>query len=436
MTAVLHRPVTSEELPRGRRLPTPVWLRIMSAVLAGAALAAGVTCTVAILARQNASHAAISTGEPLVIDAETIDVSLSEANTAIAGGFLGIPPVGVSVERAYQGYLADADVAITAAARQSGSDPETERFLATLVAGVPLYSSTVATAETEYRETLDVASSLTGPPVATAYLAEANNVMRTELLPASAALYAAEQARLAHEESRATDTALVLVALGLLGGLLLVALWSQFQLARRFRRVVNLGLVVTTVLAIGVGIWTIVATGSADSAVATAKAHGTAPLAALTEARILAQQARADDELSLVTRASDPTYQTDYRPTTKSLGGLLGSDRPGWTPTEQGDLAMAAKSWSSYQSLHPQILQSIEPDDPEGPAAQSDATSLAYDTQSSLIGGVESSLSSFDSAARSASNDMSGLAFGCAALMVLAALAVLAGIEPRIREYR
>jgi hypothetical protein len=348
-----------------------------------------------------------------VVDAVTLDVELADANTTIAGGFLVAPPVPIAVQHHYSSDLATAAAALTAAAQQAGGDARASHYLAILSTGLPLYSATVATAEEEYRQ---------GHPVATAYLSEANYLMRSALLPAATSLDAVEQARLASDDSAATRSGLLALALGLLFFVLVVAVWTQIEMSRRFRRLINFGLALTVVLVLVVGGWMAVAAQSASRSVTAADNKGTAPLSALTQARILAQQARADDELELVTRNSDPSFGTDFQATAGKLRSLLAAAHPGWTSAEVRDLGAASSAWNAYYQQkskglagYPSAAKSIDPD---------------------LYLGVTDARAAFDSNARAASSDLGGLALGGLILMAVAAVATIAGLEPRIREYR
>jgi hypothetical protein len=427
-TSVVRQPLTLDHVGSRRTLPTPRCLRALSIALAVGVVGAGVTGGLAVLARQRATERAISTAQPLALDAVTLDVTLSDANTTIAGGFLGAPPVPVSVESQYERDLATSAAALTAAAQQSGGDSEAARQLAILSTGVPLYSATVATAESDYRE---------GFPVATAYLSEANYLMRNRLLPAAATLDGVERVRLARDNADAARAGLVAVAMGLLAAVLVLAIWTQLRVSRRFRRLINVGLAVTTVLVIVVGAWTLVATESASRSMKSAERRGTAPLTTLTQARILAQQARADDELTLVTRDADPSFGQDFNKSDGSLKALLVGDHPGWTSAEARDLARASGAWNAYDQAHSQSLALQSADQLSQTAAvDSSGAQAAANVDAALTNGVTESVRAFDSNARAASSDLGGLALAGLILTILAAMAAIAGLEPRIREYR
>ncbi len=429
MTTAVHTSVALQPDAIRHGWTTPRRLRVASIAFVIAAVAAGTVGGVAMLSRQRAAHTAIDTAEPLVVDAQTVDVAMSDANTTIAGGFLAGPVVPTTVQTRFDQDMSEAEAALTAASQRAGTSGTVSTQLTILTSGLPIYQGTIATAEADNR---------LGFPVATAYLAEANNLMRTQLLPAASALYGVEQARLSHDDARANNSTLVAVVLVLLALVLVVALLMHADVSRRFRRILNLGLAAAIVVVVAVGTWAVVAAVASSRAVTAAEHRGTAPLTVLTHARILAQQARADDELTLVTRDSDQSYQKDYSTTSSSLAALLQTSGHDWTTDESEDLSAAAGAWAAYGQAHHsirsldqggQLLNAISGD-------QSSAAPAAALVDTPLSAGVSEAVNSFDSNDRTASNDLTGLALGFVVLMVIAAVAVLAGLEPRIREYR
>jgi hypothetical protein len=430
MTAAVQHLVSVDHTRPTRSWSTPVWLRAVSVLLATGAVAAGITGGVAVLARQHATDRALSTARPLVVDAVTVDVALADANTTVAGGFLGAPPVPTPVQQHYSGDLATASSALTAAGRQAGGDERAAKYLTILSTGLPEYSATVATAEADYRE---------GFPVAAAYLSEANFVMRSQLLPAATSLEGVEQSRLAHDDSGAMAAGAVALSLGLLIAVLVLAVWTQIKVSRSFKRLINVGLGITTVLVLIVGAWTVVATESASRSVTAAERKGAAPLATLTKARILAQQARADDELALVTRNSDSQFAADFETTAGSLNSLFAAVHPNWTPAEAHEQAAASGAWDSYHgelAIRFAKSDSAQQQSPVAVTSQTGAAQEAVSVDQALGRAEADSVATFDSNARAAGSDLEGLALGGLILMILAGLASVVGLEPRIREYR
>jgi hypothetical protein len=200
------------------------------------------------------------------------------------------------------------------------------------------------------------------------------------------------------------------------------------------------------VLVLTAGLWTLAAADSATNSLETAEHHGTEPLDTLTRARILLQEARADDELTLVTRDSDSSYQDDYDAAASTLSTVLSTDANRWSQAEQVDLSAASGYWDQYQSTHSevrrldtgqgQLAAALAADDGATGSNSYTASSESSNADDRLGSAVALAAKTFDTKARSASNDLGDLALGSIVLMVMAALAVIVGVEPRIREYR
>ena len=408
---------------------TPAWLLTTMVVVCGLAVAAGLTGALSVGSRTHALAAARHVAEPLVVDAETAVVDLSDANTTMAGGFLAGPVIPVTAQDQFAGDLAQAAAALTAASQRAGTGPQITGLLESLQLNLPVYSGIVGTAEADYRQ---------GEPVAAAYLAEANHLMSARLLPAASALYAAEETRLSQDNARATRWPGELLLLALLGALVILLVYTQVRLARRFHRLANPAALLATLAAAALAIWVIVALASEGSAVARSSQVGSGPLGALTQARILDGQARADDELTLVTRDSDPGYQQDYGAVSARLTTMLNKSGPGWTPDEDISLDSGAQQWSAYGESHASVRQA----DSRGrlsAAVAADATTSASDAQhldDALTQGIDTAVTSFSSTARSAAADLDGLIWAALILMAVVAAGVIAGLEPRLKEYR
>jgi hypothetical protein len=424
---------------------TPGLLRAATVCVAVLALAAGGVASLTMLSRSHAAQAARSTVEPLVVDAQSVDIEMSDANTTIAGGFLAGPVIPAGTESIFENDLAQASADLTAASQRAGTDPRVSSALQTLTTGLPVYTGIVASAEVDNRLHY---------PVASAYLGEANNLMQTTLLPAAATLYNIEDARLAHEDGRATRAGPVIVSAVLLIALLGALVGMQLGLNRRFRRVLNIGCAVATALLLALGAWLVIALNAEDGAVARAEHHGSTPLAGLTRTRILAQQARADDELTLVTRDADvppasgntnsnangnpDVFQLDYGNVSGQLDHLINEPVPGWTHTEKQARAQAANLWNNYGISHTAVRAADE-DGQLSNAIKADRSASANQARSldsALAGGVSDAVSSFDRSARAAAGDLDLLPWACLVLVVGVVACVLAGVEPRLKEYR
>jgi hypothetical protein len=431
MTTTVQTPISADWIRQRRDWAgtTPGWLRTATMGLAALAIVTGVLASFTILARSHAVNAARSTAEPLVVDAATAVVKLSDANTTMAEGFLSgsvIPQTAVST---FGNDLAQAAASLTAAAQRAGTDRLITGYLQTLQTELPVYSGIVATAEADNRQ---------GQPVGAAYLAEADHLMNAGLLPAASSLYAAEQARLSHEDHRATTAVPEIVVIILLAVLLGILVYLQVGLAHRFHRLLNAGCLVASLAVVTLMVWLVVALAGEGSAVSRAEKQGTNPLGVITRARILASQARADDELTLVTRDADPSYQKDYAAIAARVSDLIGPSRARWTTAEADARLAAYDAWLTYEQAHQtvrhldgtgQLLAAVTAD-------QRYASPAAATTDTKLADGVDAAVASFGPAAGRAQSDLDGLIWVSLILMALVVIGVLAGTRPRLREYR
>jgi hypothetical protein len=402
---------------------------LLAAGVVALAAVSGAIAGLTVLSRAHAIRAARTTAEPLVVDAQTAEVKLSDANTTLAGAFLTGRVIPAAARSRFDNDLAQASASLLAAAQRAGTNQQVTSYLQTVETDLPIYSGLIATAETDNRQ---------GQPVGSAYLAEANHLMNSELLPAAYLLYTAEQAGLAHDNRRATNAVPIIVVIVLLAVLLATLLYLQGGLAHRFRRVFNAGCVVATVAVVTLATWVIVAVASEGAAVSRAEKHGTNPLGVLTQARILAGQARADDELTLVTRDSDPTYQQGYASVAPRLRRLLGQVPADWTSPEVQAYMGAASAWQGYSLSH----DSVRLDDARGQlgiavgADEATSAPAAASMDATLASGVDAAVTSFSKSANAGRSDLTGLMWGSVLLMALVIVSVLAATRRRLQEYQ
>jgi hypothetical protein len=409
---------------------TPGWLRAVSTLVVIVALAGGIVGLFSALARHNSADSAVRQAAPLVEIGQTVHTALSDADSTIAGAFLAGTVIPPGSQSRYADDVASVASGLTELTSKGGTDPALLSAARSLAVDTPIYAGIVQTA---------VANNRQGFPVAAAYLSEANNLMRTTMLPAAARLDAAAQNQLNHDNDRATASIPLIATIVLLVATLLGLLLLQVGVTRRFRRLLNLPLVLATVLVVVVGVWAIAATGAEHRAITKGQRQGVAPLSTLAEARTLAFQARGDDELTLVTRDAVATYQQDYASTIARLRAVLAvGPSKNWTPAEQAALTAANAAVDSYELQH-QLVRKADSGGDLTVAIRLDRTAAAAaaaQLDQVLGGGISAAATSFDASASSAASDVDGVGWWWLGLMVIAALAVLVGIEPRIREYR
>ena len=412
---------------------TPARLRSVSIALVVLALLAGLLGGLAASQRQGATSSAWQNAEPLMVTAQSIDTSLSDADTTAAASFLQGRLQPAALERRYQNDLTDASAYVATASREAGADPSVSASLRTLSTELPAYAGIVQEANANEQQSYF--------PLAAAYLAEASNLMRTSMLPAAAQLYGTEASRLTSEQDSAVSPWLATLAILALIALVVSLVLAQRWLRHQFHRTWNVALAAATVVVVVLGVWATVAFIVQNSDVNDARANGSKPVSAFTDARILALRARADDELTLLTRDADSSYQKDYTRTYDALRGLFArSASSGDNGSFAREQAVHAQSTlAAYQSVHNQI-RSDDATRGDLISAVGLATKQLPASSSRLDGvlsdGIGSSQAAFVDSTSGAASDLDGLVWALAIGAILISVLVLVGIRPRIEEYR
>jgi hypothetical protein len=431
---------------RQRRLDlttTPGRLRLVLGVLVLLSLAWGALAAFTASQYESAASSVVTVREPLSLDAQQIYAHLSDANDAVATAFL---TAGLEHAATRQRYLADIAAAgsgIENATAQGGAgNGAAAQDLSALAQDLPVYAGEIETARADNRF---------GYPLGAAYLREASTLMRGTpqvrgMLEYAKDLYATENASLNGADAQATGGPLIglTVAVGLVAGLALylAARW----LRGRTNRVFNVGLLAAgaiVVLSIG---WLALAFAGARGDLLNAQARGLATVQAVAQVSIAAQEAHADESLTLIDYTGDDTYQADYLSEQHALG-------PG-----AGTLLTAAAAAARGTPAEPAVQQATTDaqlwfaahakvrilDDNNGHLA---AVASVLGTSPGDAGGAFTRLSGdvttainedqavFNSTASSAAGAYSGLAPGVAVAALIMAAACGWGLSRRLAEY-
>jgi hypothetical protein len=381
----------------------------------------------------------MSVNEPLSLDALQLYRRLSDASDAETTAFLsgGLEPAAVR-ERYQADITAAGDALAATLARGGGGRGATGADLRTLTAGLTTYTQEIGWASADNR---------LGLPLGAAYLREATALLRGKLLPAAKNLYNAENAGMNATSARATGRVFgwAVLAVGAAAG---VVLWLLNRwLYRRTNRIVNPGLAVAG-LALAVSLaWLGVAQASGSGDLRTAYAQGARPAMALAQARIVAQQAHADESLTLIDDTGDDSYQADYGTQQRTLGPgpatLLAAARTAAAGTAAaGDAASAAADASGWETAHAAVrradnagqhsaaVRSVLGDGP------GDAGGPYQRLSGDLTAGIVAGQAAFDDNARAGINAYAGLEPGLIALALIMAAAAGLGLRRRLAEYR
>ena len=425
---------------------TPTRLGLLLAVLIVLSLVWGVLA--GLTASQHAAAAAdvVAVSEPLSLDAEQIYTSLSDAGATAASAFLagGLEPA--QARQRYQADITQAAIKIEAASALVGSSAARTQLpgqlakrtaaadaaigddLAILSGKLPAYADEVGTARADNR---------LGLPLGAAYLREASELLRTELLPAAGDIYTRESALLTSSSAQATGLPLVVVAVlvGLVIGYVLVR--ASRWLARHTHRMVNYGLLVTALAGLVSLVWLAGAflLGRAD--LLHAQQQGSVPAQAFARAEVAVLQAHADESLTLIDNSGDDDYQKDFVTEQKLLGPgpgtLLGAVE---ASTGSSDVAAQARAW--YQAHA--ALRAQDNGGAHGAAVKSALNGSAAATfqrlSDTLTKGISDRQAVFASSARSGRDAFTGLAIGMAVAAVVMVAGCAWGLSRRLAEYR
>ncbi|GGS90161.1 hypothetical protein [Streptomyces toxytricini] len=419
----------------------PGRLRIIGALVAGIVLLFGAVTVWEVAGRVGSAEDVVGRSQPLSADAASIYRSLADADTASSSGFLAGADEPREVRQRYEKDMAGASRLLVSAAANAGEDAESRRQITLLGEQLPRYTGLIEQARANNRQ---------GLPLGGAYLRYANEQMSTQLLPAAQRLYEAETGRLYADYDNARSLPLASLGAGILA---LAALgWAQHRNYRRTNRVFNRGLVAATAATLVALLWLAVGHAVARSSLAEARTEGQESLKVLTDARIAALQARANENLTLIARGAvlaadkkSDKYDVDFAANMKDLdAGLekalrLADDDKGREPVASA--ADGVRQWKQrhaaaretdlrgdYQAALPQVI---------GDRDHKDSSGASFDTvDASLERALAHEQAEFTRAARSGLGAFGGLVTGSAALAVAGAAAVLLGIGRRLSEYR
>lgn len=407
--------------PRPGSRPTPARMRLVAVGLVVVGLLVGLAGGTSFLAADAATDRADANAAQLV-RLQELQTRLVSADASATNAFLvgGLEPA--DRRAVYDDAMADATRLLTEAAR---AQPADGTVLAALNTALLDYTADIEQARAANRQAL---------PVGAQYLRNASAGLRADALPALAALIEANQDRVSAEFSAARSAWVLVVlasALGL-GAVVAASVW----LARRTHRYVNLPLAAAGLVLLVLLVGSAVALGSVASAVDRVRTGPFAAASALSQARLAAFDAKANESLTLISRGSGAAFEEAWIASSDLVE--RGLAEAGGT----GAVRDLREEWRAYAALHAD-LRALD----DG-GAWDDAVAAATSTDA---GTADAAFTAFDDAlgtdlgaasgeASAALDDArSGLLVG-AVLAALAGLAVAVlswnGISRRIEEYR
>ncbi|WP_152360680.1 hypothetical protein [Microlunatus speluncae] len=394
---------------------TPRRLRqLMAAVIIGGLLF-GLFGAIGLGLQAIALTAASSNTDQL-IRVQTIETDLLTADATATNAFLvgGLEPPGQRAR--YDQAIDSVNRLITEAARAQSADAQA---LAALNAVVSEYAVAIEQARANNRQ---------GFPVGAQYLREASATLRADALPILDNLVAANLQRAVSEMTAVHPLLFQIAGVLILIGYVLGMVW----LARRFKRTINVGLLVgglTLLLSLIIGGIIVSATASAVDQLRT----GSFSVAtAAAEARIAAGDAKANESLTLIARGSGAAFEKAWQASATEVGHQL--DR-----IDDPDLT---ERWQTYVAVHGQIRELDDGGRWDDAVAQATGSSGVNDANK-VFDNFDAALAEHrDAAADQTASGLAGPTVGLfiGGLLIFAGGVVAAafgrwGVAARLREY-
>lgn len=408
---------------------TPGRIMALGVVLAALGILSAFAISTTVTDRQERLTTVLEHTEPLAFAAGQLYTTLSVADAAAATAFIaGTEPRPVRAR--YEQAITDAAVAVTRAS--SGlTEPPLVETLGRINAELAVYTGLIEIARTNNR---------LGNPVGSSYLSEASALMQQTILPDAQRLYQQTSARVDAETTASAAIpapVIIVVAITVAFGF-----FAHRWLAERTKRRVNIGLVAGGVAFMVLIIWVGTALALSTAGSRSAKNTAAESLKTVTGLAITAQQARADETLSLIRRGDEDIRKQSFYQRVDTmhteLTQYLGSD----DAIARDELAGAGDLLARWRQADERINDYISVGNYQAATqvalgtGEDDSTPAFDKLNDALSEGIEQSRRQLRGDILAARRVLSGTTVGGVALSVGAALAVALGLGPRMREFR
>ena len=397
---------------------TPGVVAVIAVGVAASCILAGIVCAAALNGRISEQKAVLEHSEPFAYAAQNLYAASSAADAAAATAFLSGGSQTPLMRARYQQALAAAASSL-ADATAGAPDPETRKALAQVSANLATYAGLVEAAR---------ANNVQGFPIGSAYLREASASMQTNLLPGAAKIYSADLARVDQAQQRVGS--LPKVGLALLALALAAIVVGSVIMFRRTNRTFNLGLLAAAVIVLLVIGCIVGGVRLAAGDIERGRTEGTARFGQLAEARILAQQARTDETLQLITRGDITASEKSFFGHIDDLVARIGTASPVASAAVDEWVASHRMQEEAYRAGdYPGAVAQALGSDPGASGAQFAVV------ESSLRDAIEQSRATMRSHVAEAGRYLAWTPTATLVLMALAAAAAVVGLWPRLREF-
>ena len=439
MTVELAHPSTE---PKGSRSPaepahprwwfistTPGRILTIGIVLAALGVSSAFATSTTINHRQQVLTTVVNHTEPLSFAAGRLYTTLSVADAAAATAFIAQAEPR-PVRQRYEQAITDAAVAVTRASSGLTDEPLVQ-LLGRINAELAVYTGLIEIARTNNRE---------GNPVGSSYLSEASGLMQSTILPEAAQLYQATSERVDIETTASTHFPAPVILV--VAGTLVFGAFSHRWLARRTRRRINPGLVVGALGILVMVVWVGTALTISTTASRSAKLTAAESLKTVTNVAITAQQARADETLSLIRRGDEDIRKQSFYERIDSMHRQLDQYMSRRDAVDKPDLEGADQLLLRWRQANDRINSYISVGNYRAATqvalgSGEDDSTPAFDKLEDELGkAMDQSRTELRNDILNARNGLSGAQVGGVVLSLGAAIAVALGLWPRLKEYR
>jgi hypothetical protein len=436
-----HAALSARRLRRDRPGATATRLRVLMIGLVAACVAWSLAAAWTAGLHASAAGSVVHSSEPLSLDAQLIYQSLSSADITATTAFLSGPVEPLPVRRRYAADIASAasQLAQLKSAASAGTSKPVRASLAAISTGLPVYTADVAYAQTYY----SLGYQLTGA----SFIQVASEEMHLTLLPAARRIYLQENAALETTSARATGLWQDLAALALALAIGIGLYRTQRWLYRRTHRVVNYGLLIASAgLAVSM-LWLISASALARADLQHGVGNGSTPAESLAQAGIVAQQARADEVLNLISRSGSTSFEQNFTVLRAEIGpgpGTLLTDAAasaGSGPASRlvGAAARDAHAWyaSNGQVFRLDLAAHYAAETQLVVGTGNASSAAGFDRLETAISrALAADQVTFRAGAVAGASAFGGLQAGVAAAGLIMAIGCAWGLMKRLSEYR
>lgn len=408
---------------------TPGRILTIGVILATLGILSAFATSTTINDRQHQLTTVLNHTEPLSFAAGQLYTTLSVADAAAATAFIaGSEPR--AVRQRYEQAITEAAVAVTRASSGLTDEPLVE-LLGRINAQLAVYTGLIETARTNNRM---------GNPVGSSYLSEASALMQQSILPEAQRLYEQTSARVDAETTASTRIPAPVIVV--LITTLAFGAFAHRWLAHRTRRRINVGLIAGGLAILVMIIWVGTALTISTAGSRSAKNTAAESLKTVTNLAITAQQARADETLSLIRRGDEDVRKRSYYQRVDTMHQQLTEYLARNDAIDKSDLADADQLLMKWRAADERINAYIAVGNYQAATqvalgtGEDDSTPAFDKLDEALSNGIRESRNQLRNDILSARRVLSGATVGGVVLSVGAALAVALGMWPRLSEYR